>query len=186
VMSLLANGGRFPLRDMLRPCRPASAGSLLRFSGREAGVDTTKLAYFAVSLVWRGAVHSWHTLRGQTTEVAVRSHMDEMRRHLLSEIPLPKDIVVFVLVCLDMVSQLQSTAPYLVGGHEEEDRYEMLLNGVVFHVALGRPQAEVDYFCCVHSRDRAVFAGDHSKAAIAAAKFFRERALVYKNVDSLG
>ena len=140
LMSLVADGKKFRLRDMLRVCKPIPSGPYLRFSGRQAGVDTAKLAYFAISLLWRGAVHPWHTLEDQTTQVKVGSRLEEMRRYLLSETPLPPDIVVFTLVCLDSLSQMNNTAPYLVGGYEHENRFEMLLSGIVFHVAIGRPQ----------------------------------------------
>ena len=33
--------------------------ALSRYSGADLGVDIDKFAYFAISMVWRGAVHDW-------------------------------------------------------------------------------------------------------------------------------
>jgi hypothetical protein len=115
-------------------------------------------------------------------KLEVRSDMEEMRRYLLSEQPMPSDIVIFTMVCLDKLSQVQSTAPFLMAGYEHEDRYEMLLNGIAFQVGLGRAQAEIDYYCCIHSRERAIFAGDRYRASLDSSLFFHESARIDKNV----
>ena len=125
VMSQISDARKsFPLRDALRGQTPTRAGPCLQFSGHTAGIDTNKLAYYAVSMVWRGAVHVWQSMAGQTTGLTVKSHMEEMRLYLVGETPLPASIYVFVLVCLDLVSQVQALSPFPVGGVSEQ-RFEL-------------------------------------------------------------
>src|ERR1700728_4711680 len=56
VIPLMAGDGGFPMREKLNGQPALPAGPYLRFAGKQVGLDTNKLAYFAVSMVWRAAV----------------------------------------------------------------------------------------------------------------------------------
>ena len=60
----------------------------------------------------RGGVHPWRAIDGQTSQLAVGSHMGEMLRFLMGEIALPREIRLLVIVCLDFVSQIHTLAPF--------------------------------------------------------------------------
>jgi len=66
VMQLLNGKDQFPLLNRMQLALAVKKdGDAVTFSGTAMGIDTTPLAYFALSLVWRGAVHKWKTLKGQ-------------------------------------------------------------------------------------------------------------------------
>ena len=51
---------RFPLHERLRLALAREERyDISRFSGVDVGIDMDKFAYFALSIVWRGAVHDW-------------------------------------------------------------------------------------------------------------------------------
>jgi len=156
VFSISAEGKTFPIVDKLRPHRSTGLGPFLRYSARETGIDAKKLGYFAVSMLWRGAVHRWKTIDRQINQTAVGSHMEEMRRFLMGEIPLVPEINVMVTVCLDRVSQTYVLAPYLVGGEETDTLFKMLFYGISLTIGVNHPNAALEQLCCVHSTDPSI------------------------------
>jgi hypothetical protein len=186
VMSQISDARKsFPLRDTLRGQTPTPVGPFLQFSGHTAGVDANKLAYYAVSMVWRGAVHVWKSMAGQVTGLTVKSYMEEMRRYLLGETPLPANIYVFVLVCLDLVSQVQALSPFPVGGVSEQ-RFELLVNGIFFQVGIDCPADVISNVCCVQAPGNPIFAGDHAKATLDSLRDMLQKAKVTTNVPATG
>ena len=74
-----------------------------RFAAEDIGLDAAKFAYFAVSVIWRGAVHRW-TLRDGTltTPMSLSPHDETIRKYLVGEIGFPNQIAsVIVIVCSD-------------------------------------------------------------------------------------
>ena len=58
LMASVAHGKRFPLLDRLRVSVPMhNLSESVSYSGTRAGINTDELGYFALSMVWRGAVH---------------------------------------------------------------------------------------------------------------------------------
>ena len=59
AMTQVDNGqGRFPLFDRLNVAMPREATpEISLYSGRDIGIDVDQLAYFAMSIFWRGSVH---------------------------------------------------------------------------------------------------------------------------------
>jgi hypothetical protein len=182
MLPLMAGDKGFPMLEKFYDKPFQRAGPFLRFSGSQVGIDTEKLAYFAVSMIWRGAVHSWATIDGQRTGDLDVPNVEAMRRYLLEQTPLPPDTYVFILVCADRLSQLQVQGPFLVGGPENDNRFEMLMSGILLQVGVGRPAGERDLICAVHTPDHALFYGDHSENSLQFARSFHERARIAKNV----
>ena len=63
----------FPLLQKLNAAKPLAKGQsgALVFAGATVGVDTDKLAYYALSMFWRASVHVWKTLNQQTTSIVL-------------------------------------------------------------------------------------------------------------------
>src|SRR6266566_1683964 len=60
VMQQVYNGKDFPLFDRLKLALHVYADPILQaYSGTAVGIDTGKLAYFALSVLWRASVHKW-------------------------------------------------------------------------------------------------------------------------------
>src|SRR5882762_3476420 len=78
------DGRDFPLLLRLTLALPFLETPRLRgVSGVAAGIDTDKLAYFGLSILWRAAAHKWKMLDGRTTSVNLGSYEDRIRRFLL-------------------------------------------------------------------------------------------------------
>jgi hypothetical protein len=68
------DGTYFPLLQRLTLALPFFETPHLRaVSGIAAGIDTDKLAYFGLSILWRAAAHKWKMMDGQTTSVDLHS-----------------------------------------------------------------------------------------------------------------
>ena len=52
-------------------------------SGERIGIDADKVAYYALSVVWRAAVHRWKTIGQQTTSVVLGSEEENIRKYLI-------------------------------------------------------------------------------------------------------
>jgi hypothetical protein len=100
------DGRDFPLLLRLTLALPFLETPRLRgVSGVAAGIDTEKLAYFGLSILWRGAAHKWKMPGGQTTSINLGSYEDRIRTFLLGETGLPGDIIVVATACTDWLSQ---------------------------------------------------------------------------------
>ena len=181
-MSLVANGQQFPMDEKLKQVQPLSTGQFLMFSGARAGIDPLRVGHFALGLLWKGAVHSWHTFGTQVTKVRPLPDMESVRRYLLGEIEIPANILVFVLVCRDPLSQVSNSAPYLLGGFENENRYEMHIKGVKIQIAFDPPASEIDALCFVHSKLHPIFAANCHSATLEAARHLHRTAHLAKNL----
>jgi len=134
--------------------------SVSRFSGDDIGLDTGKFAYFALSAVWRSAVHQWVLPDGSTTPPIVLGAFEEpIRAYLLGKSPLPPDTAVIVVVCSDDEARKIWVTPSI---HVEALclNFRFLARGVFFRVMMGKhlPQYYRDR-CCTSPR-KCIFYGD--------------------------
>ncbi len=165
VTSLVYNGEAFPLLDRIRLAplagRRVNRRGLMQYSGKKMGIDTDKLAYYAVSVVWRAAVHKWKTLGTQTTSVELSDERKEQfRRYLLGYIGLPHDVGVVVTVCTDLASQGLVFFPTRSKG-SEFTTYAVLVRGIYFRVLVDVPgRFPLDQVCCVHSAEKVIWVDD--------------------------
>lgn len=162
------NGESFPLRDRLNVAMPRyELPGSLAFSGRAVGIDTDKLGYFALSILWRAAVRRWNEpFGGQTSQLPLQTEQeDAIRKFLLGEAPFP-DFVVMVTVCTDKFSTESFFMPTPVLGPPGTS-FSFLTPGIHFRIFVGTtiPQI-VRAFCCVNSVPRVIFLRDCSKESI--------------------
>jgi hypothetical protein len=159
------NGNRFPLRDRLNVAVPLNTfKGFVTFSGRSAGIETDKLGYFALSVVWRAAVHVWDTPFGGKTKILNLGDAQEpIRKFLHRESNFPNDVVVMATVCTDPVSTRVFYMPSPVSGIPETS-FSLLTLGVQFLVFIGSGlHPVIREFCCVKSAARIVFQMDCSQ-----------------------
>ena len=106
------NGRDFPLLDRLNVAIPLHASPGLQiFSGADVGIDSGKLAYFALSVMWRASVHRWLMPDGMTTSIDLGAYQEPIRRFLLGESEFPAHVVVAVTACTDWFSQAKFFPP---------------------------------------------------------------------------
>lgn len=163
VIRLLAQGqNNFPLLELLKAVKPlgrGQSGSLV-FSGSQVGIDTDKLAYYALSMFWRASIHSWKTLNGQFTSGSLRAYEEQIRKFLNGESGFPAGVVIKVSVCTDPLSQ-GSVFPPVEWSNDVYTGYEMTVLGIRFTMVVGvQPGAKEWDLCCVNSKDRLIFLED--------------------------
>jgi len=152
------NRGRFPLLDRLRvsPCLDFSLREGV-YSGSALGIDTEKLAYFALSVVWRGAVHTWRAADGQNVRpINLGPCQETIRQHLLGRAPFPSQVAVVVNVCTDFESQVIAYYPTPRLGIPGM-AYAFLACGIHFTVFTEATDPSVRRVCCVGSAEKLIF-----------------------------
>jgi len=173
MMKNAFDGKTFPLLEKVRLAIPISAYSFpdaLAYSGDWLGIDTEKLAYFALSMLWRAAVREWRISRTETLSVEISEFRKEaMRRYLLGETPFPTAFAVMATVCTDRMSQGNIFAPCEVLGGAWRPAYGLLVLGIYFRIFIGAnlPRA-VRYKCCVTSPHKIIFLRNCEDVSMAA------------------
>lgn len=110
-----------------------------RFDARDFNIDTEKFAYFALSVVWRRAVHEWNK---DIPRWELGRFAEIMRRYLADEdAPFPQHTVVIVMVCSDQSPRRTWSVP-----HEARDNLGCLdfafdVRGIRFRVMMGQVPA---------------------------------------------
>lgn len=166
------NGKSFPLGDRLSVAlslSPYTICDTAAFSGTAIGIDTEKFAYFALSVIWRAAVHQWNTpFGGETNLIILNAFEEPIRKYLLGTAGFPADVVVIATVCTDLLSIRGFYIPSQVS-EIPGICFAMLMLGVNFRVFIGRdmPPKRRD-ICCVNSAARLIFRRDCSQKTVEA------------------
>jgi hypothetical protein len=140
VLKLLNRKDGFLLLDILKTSTPMKVEPTVQvFSATDLGIDTEALAYFALSIVWRGSVHEWKTLDGQTTGVTLGLYEERIRQYLAGESGFPAAVLVAVFVCTDIGSQQTIFSPdRFKGVGAIYSDFSFLTRGLWFHVYVGK------------------------------------------------
>lgn len=154
----MSNRRRFPLLERLRVSPPPDFSFTEGiYSGAAIGVDTEKLAYFAISIVWRGAVHEWRAPEGGTLRpIHLTGYQEPIRKWLIGETAFPPDAAVIVNVCTDYESQGIAYYPTRRLGIQAT-AFAFLVCGIHFTVYLGPTIPPVRQLCCFSSEKRLIF-----------------------------
>lgn len=160
ILRHVDNGKHFPLLQTLKLAIPFRATQrIVAFSGAAVGIDTEKLAYFALSVLWRSSVHEWRIL-GQTTSVSLGVHEEPVRKYLLGEDAFPSDVHVLVVACTDLASRGSFYVPGVLR-HGLTMMYVLLTRGIYFRVhAGGRISPQMRELCCLCSPHKPIFMRD--------------------------
>jgi hypothetical protein len=169
VLRHVNNGTRFPLFDRLNlaiPIGDLSGPEVQAFSGTAVGIDTQQLTYFALSVIWRAAVHKWHTSNTETIGISLGCYEEQIRRYLLGKAGFPNDVVVMATVCTDFASREGCYFPCAVKG-SVHPAYAFLVRGVYLRVFIA-PDLAPGFrgLCCFTSPQRLIFMRDCSKEAL--------------------
>jgi hypothetical protein len=170
------NGKRFPLGDRLRVALPLyTLENALAFSGAATGIETEKLGYFALSVIWRAAVHQWATpFGGKTTVLNLGAAEESIRKFLLGEAQFPTNVAILATVCTDPYSKvfyMPSQKRGIPG-----TSFVMLTLGVHLMVFTDSIPPILHQMCCVKSTAKLVFQRDCSQQTLEAfAQLMRKR-----------
>lgn len=175
----------FPLLDRLRLALPMQREPDHHvFSGGQVGIDTDKLAYYALSVVWRSGIHQWKAIGNQTTPVVLAAEEEEsIRKYLLGETELPGNIGVVVSVCTDVASQVLVLPPTMLGNTQSYLIYRLLVRGIDFNVLVATaPNPQFVEVCCVRSPAKRIFLSDRTEISLNEVKHFHEASKLARNV----
>jgi hypothetical protein len=126
-------------------------------------VDTTKLGYFALSILWRAAIHEWPTPYGDATPLSLGPYREILRKYLMGESPFPKSVALLVTVCTDAYSQQTLYDPYprKTKKYLPYRIYDFLVCGIHFRINIGNAMpSELRGLCCVSGTDRWIVVED--------------------------
>lgn len=164
AMRLCRRGtANFLLEALLRSAVPfIRAGHLWACKGFDAiGIEVDHLAYFAASVVWRGAARNWHLRRRifMATSLGKR-YSEAFRQYLLGAAPFPRDAYLIVMASQESLPILAVQFPQSRpqdGCHH----HWFHIPGIAFHMFIGR---SVPIFlrkqCLVHSPLHPLYSSD--------------------------
>jgi hypothetical protein len=158
----MSDGGKsFPLLEALKDApalgswRGASA-----YSAPTVGINTEKLAYFALSVLWRSAVHDWPIpAGGRLPRIGLAGLEEVVRKYLVDSSSFPRDTCLIITVATDQKSRGVAYEPSATAGFP--GAYGFLACGIHFAVFLGSSlPSQIREICCVTSPRRPIFCAD--------------------------
>jgi hypothetical protein len=165
VMRLINRENEFRLLNMIRATRRRrTEGEFTVYPAGDMNLETRALAYFALSVIWRGSVHQWPLNGARLALLDLGDHQELIRGFLLGHGPLPKNLCVKVSVATDWASQHCSLFPRLSPDQEDAVAFTFMTRGIWFDVIIGNPLPSYGYdSCCVRGVDKLIFVGDFDR-----------------------
>jgi hypothetical protein len=182
VSRLIQRRPDFPLLEKLNVALYyAKEPNLVAYSGSAIGIDTDKLAYFAISMVWRSGVCAWRTLGKQTTGVSLGELKEPFRKYLVGETDFPSNIAVTVTVSEDLPSRFNTFAPS-TQVKSPTKTFSFLMRGLWFHIVTNPDRVFVENFCCVNSARKTILRRNCEKDLIESGAWMLSKTKVPKKL----
>jgi hypothetical protein len=165
------NGKEFPLLDRLNVAMPIFPSSVIAqaFSGADCGIDSEKLAYFALSILWRAAVHQWTILNHKSRLLNLGHYEERIRKYLLGKSAFPSGVAVIVTVCTDRPSQETFFVPSRMND-KAIPTFSFLILGIHFTIVLSdKMPDQMKQICCVNSDRKVLFRSSRDEFSLNAA-----------------
>lgn len=158
MTSLLGHGSRFPLENRMKIALPFKThAKSAEYLADSLGVEADKIACFALSLLWRAAIHQWDDpFGGKSQEIDLGEAKEPIRDYILDKGAFPVNVAVIVHVCADKLSREAIVFPCL--GSDSETIFEVLTAGIHFFVPIGASiNPDRRAMCCMKSVMRSIF-----------------------------
>jgi hypothetical protein len=125
-------------------------------------VDGEKLAYFVLSILWRGSVHSWKWGKDkQRTDSLGRRYEEEFRKYLVGESSFPNNAAVHVFLLTKQEMCNGFTIPFRQKLSDGSWRYTFNFLGISFRCYLGNALTDsVRRGCIYRSAEKYIFVGE--------------------------
>jgi hypothetical protein len=116
VMPRIAKSTGFRLRDTLSKAAPEeiSPGSSAYACSTIPEIDVEKLTYFAMSIFWRAAAHTWKYPYGGSVHIDLGSYRERIRTWLLGESTFPINVGLTVAIDPENRDTFSLCTPFLV------------------------------------------------------------------------
>jgi hypothetical protein len=140
VMGLINGKGQFPLLKILRAAQPQKVTPVFTHYDLKATpeIDRDKLGYFALSVFWRAAVHSWDEPDDSKPMIDLGQFREPIRKYLRGEACFPEKIALMFVVCTDNLSQNAFYAPNK--GNADQETFTFQIRGLNFFLMVDQPQ----------------------------------------------
>jgi len=183
ALKLLDTGSGFRLLKWMELALELKIESnTVSFSGSAMGVDTNALAHFGLGILWKGGVHQWSTVEGQTTSVELGPFQESIRTYLLGETGFPEGVYVLVGACEDKGSRGMVFAPSLVNGSRNR-MFSILVRGIWFHIITDKSAPpDTKKLCCVQSDKKVLHMEDCNERFLHAGRHIHKTARLSPNV----
>jgi hypothetical protein len=137
------------------------------YFGADLPVNRDALAYFALSVIWRGAVKVWTKHGGNHTGGLRLDKQDQegIRQYLLGDEPFPSRAAVKVTVATDFGSQNSALYPWQHQDLPSFKTFQFYTLGVFFEIAVGQVSHAVRNQCCIRSPYKLIFSGNCENAS---------------------
>jgi hypothetical protein len=150
VLKRMFKHGSFKLLDRLRVAVPINqTQDSVSFSAPAVGFHTDKLAYFAVSMIWRASVFPWTMHDGSSARIELGGIQEDYRRYLCGDNSFPPDTFVVAIVCSDELSQNSAFHPMPL--ELPAKGFGILVCGLFFAVLIGKENSEYARDMCCHT-----------------------------------
>lgn len=169
VTSLVNQHGNFKLLDLIHAApRMRIEGEFTVYRALDIGVDTDFLAYYALSVIWRGGVHIWWTFKSTATGgINLGVHEEPIRKYLLGIGLFPAGVLLKLSVATDFASQNSVKFPEVSPDQPDATVFTFRALGIWFDVAVGEnPPLYMLGSCCVTSPERLIFVGDFDRYVV--------------------
>jgi hypothetical protein len=159
-------GSGFKLYDLLQtlqPVRDPDEPDLKMYAAASiAEIDASKLAYFVLSVLWRGSIHNWRWGKDELhTDRLGTKYEDEFRRYLLGESDFPQNVAIHVFVLEDSKMWDGFTIPFRQKLKDGLWRYTFVFLGISFRCLLGNVMdAKTRSACVYQSPQKYIFCGN--------------------------
>jgi len=154
------------------------------YSGSAMGIDTEPLAYYALSVLWKGSVHRWKTFQQQTSSINLGKYGEPIRRYLVGQSGFPRGVYVILTVCTDRGSQGMNFAPAKVA-QSKLPMYSLLVRGLWFHVVTtDKNPPGLNQLCCVRSEKQVIFREDCTERFLQAGRHVHKTATISPELRS--
>jgi hypothetical protein len=165
VMRLINRENEFRLLKMIQVTgRSGRSGEFTVYRADDIGLDTRALAYFALSVLWRGSVHQWPLEGTLLSLLDLGNHQERIRGFLLGQEPLPENLCVKISAATDSGSQNCVFFPSVNPDQKDAAALTFMTRGIWFDVVIGNPLPAYAYdFCCVRGSGKPIFVGDFDR-----------------------
>lgn len=150
--------GNFPLLNRLRVAMPFEASPRFEAHSCDAvGIESDKLTYFALSVLWRASARTWVLLGQASSPLNLGEYNDPIREYLLGLKGFPDGVIVNATVCTDPPSRKISYTPSYVE-NPPYTTFALLTRGLYFRILLGRNVlADLSHLCCMRGSRKPIF-----------------------------
>lgn len=130
-------------------------------SGKQAlSSATVKLVYFATSVFWRAAVHSWKLKRNRLDQINLGKYEEDFRLYLLGEAAFPENAALWCYVAPAEMPMGGLVAPYRKN-KSTHYQFHFAITGVAFDLFVGKMIPEAIRQTCLHrSTEQIIFLSD--------------------------